>query len=36
MEPYWLSFMPHDAGANLCHLTLDRSCWQMLVNFPLD
>jgi hypothetical protein len=36
MEPYWLSFIPHDAGANLCHLPLDRTCWIMLVNFPLD
>jgi hypothetical protein len=36
MEPYWLSFEPHDAGANLHRLTLDRTCWLMLVNFPLD
>jgi hypothetical protein len=36
MEPYWPSFIPHDAGANLCHLALDRSCWLMLVNFLLD
>jgi hypothetical protein len=36
MEPYWLSFVPHDAGSNLLHLALDRSCWLMLVNFPLD
>jgi hypothetical protein len=36
MEPYWLSFVPHDAGLNLHHLPLDRACWLMLVNFPLD
>jgi hypothetical protein len=36
MEPYWLSFVPHDAGSNLRHLPLDRTCWLMLVNFPLE
>jgi hypothetical protein len=36
MEPYWLSFVPHDAGSNLRHLALDRTCWLMLVNFPID
>jgi hypothetical protein len=36
MEPYWLSFVLHDAGPNLCHLPIDRTCWLMLVNFPLD
>jgi hypothetical protein len=36
MEPYCLSFIPHDAGPNLRHLPLDRTCWLMLVNFPLD
>jgi hypothetical protein len=36
MEPYWLSFIPHDAGANLRYLPMDRTCWIMLVNFPLD
>jgi hypothetical protein len=35
-EPYWLSFILHDAGPNLHHLTLDRTCWLMLVNFPID
>jgi hypothetical protein len=36
MEPYWLSFVPHDAGPNLRHLALDSTCWLMLVNFPID
>jgi hypothetical protein len=37
MEPYWLTFIPHDAGSNLRHLLqLDRTCWIMLVNFPID
>jgi hypothetical protein len=36
MEPYWLSFVLHDAGPNLRHLPIDRACWLMLVNFPLD
>jgi hypothetical protein len=36
MEPYWLTFVPHDAGLNLCHLSMNRACWLMLVNFPLD
>ncbi|TVU04267.1 hypothetical protein EJB05_50163, partial [Eragrostis curvula] len=36
MEPYSLKFIPHDAGRNLRHLPMDRICWLMLVNFPLD
>jgi hypothetical protein len=36
LDPYWLSFVPHDTGSNLCHLTLNCSCWLVLVNFPLD
>jgi hypothetical protein len=36
MERYWLNFIPHDAGPNLRHLPLDRTCWPMLVNFPID
>jgi hypothetical protein len=36
MGPYWLSFIPHDARANLHHLPLDRTYWIMLVNFPID
>jgi hypothetical protein len=36
MEPYWLSFVLHDTDSNICHLALDRSCWLMLLNFPLD
>jgi hypothetical protein len=36
MEPYWLTFVPHDAGPNLRHLQMDHTCWLMLVNFPLD
>jgi hypothetical protein len=36
MEPYWLRYIPHDAGPNLHHLPLDRTCWLMLVNFPID
>jgi hypothetical protein len=36
MGPYLLSFVAHDAGANLLHLLLDCPCWIMLVNFPID
>jgi hypothetical protein len=36
MDPYWLSFVRYDAGPNLRHLPIDRACWLMLVNFPLD
>jgi hypothetical protein len=36
MEPYWHTFVPHDVGPNLRHLLMDRACWLMLVNFPLD
>jgi hypothetical protein len=36
MEPYWLRFIPQDIGPNLCHQPLDRSCWLMLMNFPID
>jgi hypothetical protein len=36
VEPYWFSFIPHDSGPNLRHLPLDRTCWLMLINFPID
>jgi hypothetical protein len=35
LEPYWL-IIPHDAGPNLRHLVLHRTCWLLLVNFPID
>jgi hypothetical protein len=34
MERYWLSFIPLQPPPH--PLALDRTCWLMLVNFPLD